>query len=59
MIERLLRACAMTLEPMPRAGAGIDRSAIRRMLALTPRQRLQLAAKETRNLAPLVPRRRP
>ncbi|HLJ73291.1 MAG TPA: helix-turn-helix transcriptional regulator [Thermoanaerobaculia bacterium] len=51
--ERILRACGMTLEVLPRAGEGIDRSTIRRMLKLTPRQRLQLAAKEARNLAKL------
>ncbi len=52
-IERLLRACGMSLEPLPRAGTGVDRSTIRRMLALTPRQRLQVATKEARNLAAL------
>lgn len=51
--ERILRECGMTLEAMPRAGAGIDRSTIRRMLELTPSQRLALAAREARNLAKL------
>ncbi|HEY6844037.1 MAG TPA: helix-turn-helix transcriptional regulator [Thermoanaerobaculia bacterium] len=53
MAERILRACGMTLELLPRAGDGIDRSTIRRMLKLTPRQRLEVAAKEARNLAKL------
>lgn len=57
-IQRLLGACGMSLEPLPRAGAGIDRTTIRRMLALTPRQRLKVATKEARNLAALKPRRR-
>jgi transcriptional regulator with XRE-family HTH domain len=57
-IERLLRECGMSLEPVARAGTGIDRTTIRNMLALTPRQRLRLATKEARNLALLKPRRR-
>ena len=58
-IQRLLRECGMALEPVPRAGSGIDRTTIRRMLALTPRQRLLTAAKEARNVAALkVTRRR-
>jgi predicted transcriptional regulator len=51
--ERILRACGMTLEAVPRAGQGVDRSTIRRMLKLTPKQRLAVAAKEARNLARL------
>jgi hypothetical protein len=43
----------MALEAVPRAGHGVDRSTIRRMLKLTPKQRLALAAKEARNLARL------
>jgi hypothetical protein len=42
---------------MPRAGHGIDRTTIRKMLRLTPAERLRLAAKESRNLALLHPRR--
>jgi len=48
--QRILRACGMSLEAVPRAGQGIDRTTIRRMLKLSPRQRLALAAKEARNL---------
>jgi len=55
---RLLRHCGMSLEPVPRSGTGIDRSSIRKMIALSPQQRLQLAAKEARNLDRLKPRRR-
>lgn len=56
--RRLLNECGMSLEPLPRAGLGVDRTTIRRMLALTPRERLALAAKEAQNLARLRPRRR-
>lgn len=49
-LERLLRACGHTLEVKRRAGAGIDRSVIRELLKLTPRERLDLAVAEARNL---------
>jgi transcriptional regulator with XRE-family HTH domain len=55
---RLLRECGMRLEPLPASGEGVDRTTIRRMLALSPAQRLALATKEARNLAALLPRRR-
>ncbi len=35
----------------PRPGEGVDRTAIRQMLALTPAERLRLAVEEARNLA--------
>ncbi len=38
-LERLLEACGETMETLPRAGLGIDRSLIRELLALTPAQR--------------------
>ena len=57
-VERLLAECGMTLEAQPLAGRGVDRTAIRRMLALSPRERLRVAAKEARNLAELKPRKR-
>ncbi|HEX9161409.1 MAG TPA: helix-turn-helix transcriptional regulator [Thermoanaerobaculia bacterium] len=56
--QRILRECGMSLEPTQLAGTGVDRTAIRRMLALTPRQRLKLATREAQNLAALRPRRR-
>lgn len=56
-MQRLLVHCGMSLEAVPRAGTGIDRSTIRRMLALTPAERLKLATKEARNLAALGPKR--
>jgi hypothetical protein len=41
----------------PKPGTGVDRSTIRRMLALTPSERLRLATEEPRNLERLKPRR--
>jgi len=49
-LERLLEACGARLELGPPAGRGIDRTAIRRLLALTPAQRARLAVREARNL---------
>ena len=49
-LERLLDACEQTLETTVRSGVGIDRTVIRQLLSLTPRQRLELAATEARNL---------
>jgi hypothetical protein len=48
----------MSLEPLPKAGAGIDRTTIRKMLALTPGERLRIATKEARNLDRMMPRQR-
>ena len=39
-IERLLQACDETVEALPRPGLGVDRTEIRELLALTPRQRM-------------------
>lgn len=44
-LERLLRACGMTLTVRP-ADDGIDRSAIKERLALTPLERHRLAVVE-------------
>src|SRR5215210_4066912 len=49
-LERLLRLCGQTLTVTTRAGAGIDRSVIRGLLRLTPRERFDLAVTEARNL---------
>jgi predicted transcriptional regulator len=53
-LEHLLRACGHTLHVTRRAGAGVDRSVIRQLLKLTPRQRLDLAVAEARNLDRLL-----
>lgn len=49
-LEHLLRACGHTLEVVRRAGSGVDRSVMRELLRLTPRQRLDLAVTEAHNL---------
>ena len=43
-----------TLEVARRAGAGVDRSVIRELLRLTPRQRLDLAVADAANLDRLL-----
>lgn len=52
-LDRLLRACDRRLEAVARGGAGIDRGQIREVLALSPRERLTLAAEDARGLARL------
>ncbi|MGH9027963.1 MAG: helix-turn-helix domain-containing protein [Acidimicrobiia bacterium] len=58
-LERLLRACGITLEPAALAGTGIDRSTIRELLRLSPAERARLAVAEANSLAGIaaVPRR--
>jgi transcriptional regulator with XRE-family HTH domain len=57
-LERLLAACNAELDTCPLSGLGIDRSAMRELLRLTPAERAQLAVDEARNLAMLpAPRR--
>lgn len=51
LLQRLLEACGARLSSEPIAGRGVDRTAIREMLALSPAQRLALAVEEARNLA--------
>jgi transcriptional regulator with XRE-family HTH domain len=55
-LERLLESCGFQLEAVPRRGEGVDRTAIRELLRLTPTRRLRLAAAEARNVGRL-PRR--
>jgi transcriptional regulator with XRE-family HTH domain len=50
-LARLLRACGHRLEARPAAGDGVDRTAIRRLLALTPAERAVLATTEGRAMA--------
>jgi transcriptional regulator with XRE-family HTH domain len=52
-MERLLRAAGLELTVGSRPGIGIDRSQIRELLRLTPRQRLDLAAGDAAGLARL------
>jgi transcriptional regulator with XRE-family HTH domain len=51
---RLLDACGISLEL--RAAPGVDRTAMRELLRLTPRERLDLAVVEARNLEALPAR---
>ena len=55
-VTRLLAECGMRLEALPIAGRGIDRSTIRKMRELTPRQRLETAASEAAAMAALTRR---
>ncbi|MGH9390373.1 MAG: helix-turn-helix domain-containing protein [Vicinamibacteria bacterium] len=55
-LERLLSTCGFEVEPVPRPGVGVDRSAVRELLRLTPAQRARIAVEEARNLEK-VPRR--
>jgi transcriptional regulator with XRE-family HTH domain len=58
-LERLLEACGFQLDAVPRRGEGVDRTAIRELLRLTPTRRLRLAAAEARNVGRLPLRARP
>ena len=49
-LEHLLHACGRTLQGVGRYGEGIDRTVIRRLLRLSPRERLDLAVEEAANL---------
>jgi hypothetical protein len=53
-LDRLLAVCGLELEGVPRPGAGIDRSTIRELLELSPRERVRVAAREARNLDRLL-----
>jgi transcriptional regulator with XRE-family HTH domain len=49
-LEVLLSACGHRLEITRRGGEGIDRTAIRELLALTPAERADLAIRDARAL---------
>ena len=49
-LERLLRACGFELEVTPLKGLGVDRTAMRELLGLTPTERARIAAGEANNL---------
>jgi hypothetical protein len=55
-LDRLLAACGLELATAPRPGTGIDRTQIRDLLALSPGDRLRLAARDGRNLDRLLAR---
>ena len=52
-LDKLLRECGEGLEARPRRGEGIDRSLIRRMLRLSPVDRLRAASVEANSLSRL------
>jgi hypothetical protein len=53
-LDRLLAVCGLALAGVPRPGAGLDRTPIRELLELSPRERLRVAAREARNLQRLL-----
>jgi len=57
-LDRLLRACGARLELAPLSGEGVDRTVIRRLIALSPRARVRLAVEEARNVEKALARRR-
>jgi transcriptional regulator with XRE-family HTH domain len=52
-LDRLLRECGDTVEAVPLAGVGVDRSAIRALLRLSPAERARTAVDEAEVLAAL------
>ncbi|CAN5140576.1 hypothetical protein BH18CHL2_BH18CHL2_04450 [soil metagenome] len=57
-LARLLLACGQDLDLVPHAGVGVDRTAFRATLRLSPAQRLAAAAKGARALRLLASARR-
>lgn len=57
-LERLFLACGETIEALPRAGSGIDRTEIRVLLALSPAQRIAALIDEASALDRLTRSRR-
>jgi predicted transcriptional regulator len=53
-LTHLLAACGRELTLTSRPGQGIDRTVIRRLLKLTPLQRLELAVTEATNMDELL-----
>lgn len=49
-LEALLAACGFELALVPKAGVGIDRTAIRELLRLSPAERARTAVAEARAL---------
>ena len=54
-LDRLLEACAMGLEVMPRLGIGVDRTQIRALLELSVEERLRLAIDDDRTFVVRAP----
>jgi len=58
-LARLLQAAGATLEVQRRPGWGVDRTAIRELLKLTPDERVGLQAASSRNLRDFYSKLRP
>jgi transcriptional regulator with XRE-family HTH domain len=58
-LQRLLGACGNRLAVVPMLGSGVDRSAIRALLRLTPAERARIAVAEAHNLERAIGRRSP
>ena len=52
-VERLLEACGYVIEALPRPGEGVDRTQMRELLRLTPRERLELLRDDVEGLGRL------
>jgi predicted transcriptional regulator len=52
-LDRLLRACGDQLTTGGRHGAGVDRTQLRELLRLSPRERLELLAADATGIARL------
>ncbi len=50
-LDRLLRACGDSVEAVPLAGMGVDRTGIRELLRLTPAERFDVATRNAEALA--------
>jgi predicted transcriptional regulator len=50
-LARLLEGCGEALQSRPTLGAGLDRTAIRELLKLTPAERARLAVEEAQNVS--------
>ncbi|HJR52474.1 MAG TPA: helix-turn-helix transcriptional regulator [Gemmatimonadota bacterium] len=57
-VEKLLAACGFRLTIEPRRGEGVDRTAIRELLDLTPDARARLAAEEANRVSTALSRSR-
>ena len=52
-LETLLEVCGYVIEAVPKPGHGVDRTQMRELLQLSPRQRLELLREDVRGLARL------
>jgi transcriptional regulator with XRE-family HTH domain len=57
-VEKLLAACGFRLTIEPRRGEGVDRTALRELLDLTPDARARLAAEEANRVSTALSRSR-